>query len=158
MLVFVINYGKGRTKKDDGPAVAIDNDVTSKAEHLFARHCNLLPLAEPGADVQLTRAGTELVDGIETLVVRARSEQIGEIEFSFAAQSGLYVRCKQALPGTDPSKPQFNETLLSDYKDVQGAPLPMRITAKQAGRAFLDITIVDASFAEGFDEDTFAKP
>jgi hypothetical protein len=89
MLVFVINYGKGRTKKDDGPAVAIDNDVTSKAEHLFARHCNLLPLAEPGADVQLTRAGTELVDGIETLVVRARSEQIGEIEFSFAAQSGL---------------------------------------------------------------------
>jgi hypothetical protein len=34
----------------------------------------------------------------------------------------------------------------------------MRIKGKLAGQPFLDITIVDATFAEGFDEDTFAKP
>src|SRR5205823_4356238 len=95
-MVFVVNDGKGWTKKGDAPAEAIDNDFTEKIEHPFARFCNLAPLT--GKEIRLTKLGEETIGGRKSIGIRARSEELGEVDFYFAKQSGLLLKAQTSTP------------------------------------------------------------
>jgi hypothetical protein len=156
LMVFVVNHGKGWTKRGDAPAEPIDNNFTEKTEHPFAGFCNLSLLTDAG--IRLTKLGVEKINGMEAMGIRAQSEKLGEVDFYFGSQSGLLLRSKKMLPGADPAKPSVMEASLDDYKDVQGTKVPMRIKGAQDGKAILDVTLIDARFADKFEESTFAKP
>jgi hypothetical protein len=109
-------------------------------------------------DPRLTKLDAEKVDGREALVVRAESEELGQMDLYFSKQTGLLLKLKRRLPGTDPDKPVVMETFFEDYKEVEGGMVPMRIKGLQGGKPFLDLTLIEVKFADKFDEGTFAKP
>ncbi len=155
-MVFVVNHGKGWTKKGDTPAEPSDNNFTEKTEHPFAGFCDLSILTE--AEVRLTKLGMEKVSGMDSVGVRAHSEKLGEIDFHFGVQTGLLLKIKKVVPSTDSDKPRVLETYLGDYKDVQGNEMSMRIKLVQDGKAILDINLIEARFVDEFDKCIFAKP
>jgi hypothetical protein len=155
-MVFVINHGKGWTKKGDAPAEPIDSDFTQKTEHPFAAFGNLAPLM--GKEIRLTKLGEEKVDRREAMGVRVQSDKLGEVDLYFESQTGLLLKSKKSLPASDRNKPAIIESFLDDYKDVQGSKVPMRIKGVQHGTVILDVTLVDAKFADKLEDNTFAKP
>jgi hypothetical protein len=156
LMVFVVNHGKGWTKKGDGPAEPSDNAFTERTEHPFARLCSLAPFA--AEDLHLTKLGPEKVNGKDAIGIRVRMDELGAVDFYFGVPTGLLLKSSQSLPGAGPDRPGVMETFLDEYKDVQGVQVPMRITGVQDGRVTLDVTLIDARFAERFEENTFAKP
>jgi hypothetical protein len=154
--VYVINHGKGWIKKDNAPVQPIGNNITERTEHEFAGFCNPAPLMEAG--VRLTRLGAEKVSGKEAVGIRARSDRLGEVDFYFGAQTGLLVKSRKELPAAGTDRPSVMEAFLDDYQSVQGIQVPMRITGTQDGRTNLDVTLIEARFADRFDESTFARP
>jgi hypothetical protein len=155
-MIFVINKGKGWTKKGDAPAEPIDNKFTERTEHPFGDFCNLARLTEPG--VRLTKLSPEKVNGNDVLGIHAQSNWLGEVDFYFASQTGLLLKSRKWLPGADQHKPNLMESFLDDYKDVQGIQVPMRIKGSQDGKTILEVTLFEARFADKFEEATFAKP
>jgi hypothetical protein len=155
-MVFVINNGKGWSKRGDAPAQPIDNDFTEKTEHLFAGFCGPSWLSR--LDPRLTKLDAEKVDGREALVVRAESDELGQMDLYFSKETGLLLKSKRRLPGTDPDKSAPLETTYEDYKEVDKGMIPMRIKGHQGGKLILDLTLIEVKFADKFDEGTFAKP
>lgn len=156
LLVFVVNNGKGWTKRGDAPAEPMDNNITEMTAHPFAGFCNLSPLTE--AEVRLTKMGAEKVNGKDAINIRAQSDKLGEVDFCFGSQSGLLLKSRKTLPGADTAKPRVMEAFLDGYKDAQGTLVPLRIKGVQDGKAILDVILIDARFAEKFEESTFARP
>jgi hypothetical protein len=152
---YVVNHGKGWTKKGNSPAEPIENNFTEKTEHPFAGYSNLAFLTE--ADVQLTKLRTGKIAGKQTIGIRARSE-LGEVDCYFGSQTGVLLKFRKSVPGPDPDTPSVMETFLDDYKDVQGTQVPMRIKVAQDGSPILDVTLIDVRFANKFKESVFAKP
>jgi hypothetical protein len=156
VIVFVVNHGKSWTKKGDGPSAPIDNDVTERPVHSFAGFCNLAPLTE--AEVRLTKLGEEKIGGRQAMGVRVQSDKLGEVDFYIGSQTGLLLKLRKSLPSAEPERPTVVETFLDDYKDLQGAKIPMRIQSWQDSELILDVTLIDVKFAERFEDSTFAKP
>ncbi len=155
-MIFVVNNGKGWTKKGDGPAEPSDNDFTEKTEHPFAGFCNLAPLTD--AEASLTKLPGEKVGGENTHGIRAKSDKLGQVDFYFGLRTGLLLKSRRSTPGTDPDKPGNMVTFLDDYKNVQGIQIPMRITGIKDGKPFLDVTLIQARLQENFEERIFGKP
>lgn len=156
LMVFVVNHGKGWTKKGDAPVEQSENNFTEKTEHPFAGFCSMAPLAD--AEVRLTLLGTEKVNGKNAIGIRAQSEKLDEVDFYFGSQSGLLLRSRKLLQGDEAAKPSVMEVSLDDYMDVQGTMVPMRIKGSREGKSILDVTLIDARFADKFDESSFTKP
>jgi hypothetical protein len=156
LTVYVINHGKGWIKKGDAPAEPLDNDFTDRTEHPFAGLCNLAALT--AADVRLTKLGADNVNGKNAIGIRAQSAKLGEVDFYFDSQTGLLIKSRKLLTGADPDKPRVMESFLDGYKGVQGVQLPMRIKGMQDSKTILDVTLIDARFADKLEEGTFAKP
>jgi hypothetical protein len=155
-MVFVINNGKGWTKDGNAAAVPTTNNFTEQIAHPFAVFCNLAPLME--GEPRLTKLGEGLINGREALGVRLQSDKFGQVEFYFEKQTGLLLKTIKTLPAANRNKPAVLEAILDDYKDVQGSMVPMRITGIQDGNVIVNVTILDMSFADKFDENTFTKP
>jgi len=51
-----------------------------------------------------------------------------------------------------------SETTYGDYKDFDGVTLPTRMVVSQAGKAVLDISVVQVEFPATFDAHAFDKP
>jgi hypothetical protein len=155
-MIFVINDGKGWTKKGDGPAQPEDNDFTKKTQHPFAEFCNLKPLTE--MSVRLTKLTNEKIEGYDAMGVRAQSETLGQVDFYFAMQTGLLLKSKKSLAHQETGKSLVMESILEDYKDVESVKVPMRIRGFQNGELTLEVKLVDVKFADKYEESTFAKP
>jgi hypothetical protein len=156
LLVFVINHGKCWTKKGDAPAEPSDNNYTKRTEHTFAAFCNLAPLTEAGA--RLTKLGAKKVNGEKAIGLRAESKKLGEVDFYVSMQTGLVLKSRKLVPGTDQNKPSIMESFLENYKNVKGIQVPMRIKGAQDGKPIVDVTLIEARFANTFEDNTFAKP
>ena len=156
VMIWVINNGKGWTKKGDGPSEPMDNNFTDSAEHTFAAFSNLAPLVEGHA--QLTTLGDEKIGGREATGIRVQSDKLGEADLYFSLETGLLLKSRKSVPGTDPNKANIGETFLDEYKDVQGGKVPMRIRVTYDGKELFNIHLIDVKFSDRFDDATFAKP
>jgi len=155
-VIYVLNHGKGWSKKGNAPAEPIDSRFTESTQHPFGGYSDLSLLTR--SDVPLTKLGVEAINGKEAIGIRARSDKIGERDYFFASQSGLLLKSKVTVSGPEGTKPHVMESMFSDHKEVQGVPVPMRRKGTLDGEANLDLTLIEVRFADKFDESTFAKP
>jgi hypothetical protein len=156
LMVFVVNRGKGWVKEGDSPATPIPVDFAERPQHPFANFCNVSLLTEAGEG--LTKLGAEKVNGKDAIRIRAQSDELGQVDFYFATQTGLLLKSRKLRPGADPGKPAVVESFLDDYKDAQGTQVPMRMKVAHDGKLQLDVTLIEAKFADKFEESVFAKP
>lgn len=155
-MIFVDNQGKGWTKKGDAPAEPTEKNFTEWLEHPLAGFANLSPLMD--ADVRLTRLKPERIAGKDTIGLRVESARLGAVDCYFDTRTGLLTGSRKlgALPGEQ--KQSVMETILDDYRVIQGYPVPFSCKATQDGRAMLDFVFLEVRFADKIDPAPFAKP
>ena len=121
--------------------------MTPKAAHPFEQWFDV-PLLD-AETMGLTFVGATKVGDSEAITVRARTER-GVADFSFDTMSGLLLKVVQGASGV--------ETLLSDYKEIQGGMVPMRVRGYRGGKVLMETTFLDVQFIDVFKADEFARP
>lgn len=153
---WVINDGKGWQRRANGEATEIANEITKHEAHQFAKFLDVTLLTEK--DVGLTVAGEQKVDGRAAILLQGESQKLGKVDFYFDPTTALLVKSKKLAPHPLTNKESLMEAYLSDYKDVQGGKVPMRIKGYAEGKLLFEITISEIQFHEKLDAKEFAKP
>ena len=153
--VWVIKDGKGWQKSGDEEATEIVNDTTKRERPPLGDFVNLSDLQD--SNTTLTVMGEEDVNGRPAVVVKCESKG-GEAVTYFDKETALLVRVRKFGPHPVTGKEMDLEAYLTDYKEVQGGQVPMRIIAYGEGKPLFDVTILDIEFLDRIDPKAFAKP
>src|SRR5262249_22162698 len=75
----------------------------------------------------------------------------------FDKATGLLAKMeRRAL--ADAQKEVTEESCYSDYKDVDGVKVPMKIVVRHDGEQFLEMEVTEYGFLERIDDSAFARP
>jgi hypothetical protein len=89
---------------------------------------------------------------------RVAREGHQDVKLYFDKESGLLVRTKNrhkdAMSGSDLE----HEAIYSDYKEVSGVKVPMKVTVKRDGKRYVETKMVEVTLAEKLDPKSFEKP
>jgi hypothetical protein len=161
-MAWVVNDDKGWLKRKDDPPVPIKNDKQSKkaivnlARHSFASFFAVNELSADG--VTLKVMGEEKVEGRPCIVVQGEAETRETVHFCFDKTNALVLKSKKTAAHPLTGKMALLESYMSDYKDIDGGSVPMRIRATSDGKPIFDIKFIDLKFPRKLDEKVFAKP
>jgi hypothetical protein len=79
------------------------------------------------------------------------------VKLYFDKESGLLVKTESRVKD-DNGQEVTEETLLSDYRDVQGTRQAMKQTVRRDGQPYLECEITECRLAERLDAGVFARP
>jgi hypothetical protein len=150
VMVFVLNHGKGWTKAGGGEPEPEENAFTERTEHPLSASINLLPSLND--KLRLTRLPGGTADTRGRIGIRAEGEDVAPVNLYFDAQTGLLQSARDAR------EPPAAETVLEDYKEIQGGMVPMQIKIVRAGQLIGHATFLEVEFRDKFEEREFAKP
>jgi hypothetical protein len=68
------------------------------------------------------------------------------------------VKVRTNTPDPRGGKDVKKEAFLGDYKEVQGARVPMRLRTYRGGELLVDMTLIEVQFFNRIDGKVFAKP
>jgi hypothetical protein len=139
--VVVIKDGAAVERAKDGSFNRRENTfLAERQRHLYTTFF----------DVTQMKLANPVVVGNENDMVVVRDRDT-KVDFFFHKTTGLLAKSVQsALP--------TSETLLTDYKDFDGGMVPTRITNWHGYRVIIDLTILDITFVDKWDESVFGRP
>lgn len=124
------------------------------AEALMARLVQL-----QGKDFTLTAAGEKQVEGKPAAGIKVSSKGHRDVTLYFDKGSGLPVavemKTKDFMQGGQEIK---QESIILEYKDVQGLKYPGKIKIVRDGMKFVESDMTDIKLLEKLDDNTFKKP
>jgi len=115
----------------------------------------LLPLKDP--TLKLESVADATVDGKPCAGVRVTGPDKRPFVVYFDRQSGLPLRMTARMTGFM-GQDYDQETLFSDYRDVEGIRKAMRIVVKRDGERFLEQTITEFRVLKDVPPETFVLP
>jgi hypothetical protein len=153
----VYNHDKAWMKMNE-QAMEMDGDhlAAAKDEMHARRVSHLLELKDPG--YKLSALPEAKVDGKAAVGVKVSSAGHRDVSLYFDKDSGLLVKSEMRIKNPDTSEEANQETFYSDYKDIQGAKEPMKITVKRDGKVFTEGENSDMKLLEQLDDKVFAEP
>lgn len=89
--------------------------------------------------------------------LRADTQEMGQVIFSFDKAKGILLRVKGQIDRPD-REPVKVERIYSNHKVVNGLLMPMKVTMHVNGRLDTEMTIDQVEFLDRLDAATFALP
>jgi hypothetical protein len=157
-IVTVINHDKA-WRKMGGDSMALEGDQLEEAkEEAYAAYVTTLaPLKD--SSYTLTSLGDSKVDGHAVVGVKVSSKGHRDISLFFDKDSGILLKSERKVKDTMGGGDELmQETLYSDYKDIEGVKHPMKVTIKRDGKKFIEQENSDMKLAEKLDDKLFAEP
>jgi hypothetical protein len=156
-LLYVVNgerawlHVAGETKELKG------EELTDQQESLYTEHIHtLVPLLKHKA-FTLDALGEVKANGRAAVGVRVSSRGHKDVNLYFDKVTGLLAKSeRRALD--DNQKEVTEETFYSDYKDVDGVKVAMKVAVHHDGRRFLEMEMSEYRFLERIDAGEFARP
>jgi hypothetical protein len=142
-----------------GPALA------DQKEDLYSNWvATLIPLRDP-KQFKLSTLDEIQVDGRPAVGVQVTSAGHHDIRLYFDKETGLLVRRDSHFrePRTrsneDPDKKEgIQEAYFTNYKEIDGARLPMKFTLKRNGKVFAEEEVIDWKAVPKLDDSVFGEP
>ncbi|MCS6866350.1 MAG: hypothetical protein RMJ56_15085 [Gemmataceae bacterium] len=116
----------------------------------------LFPLQDP--QYTLTPLESITVDDKPAWGVQVSRAGYRPIKLYFDQQTGLLAKVETRVRDENSPHEVNEETILSQYTDVQNTRQPMRLLVKRNGQMVMDVVIKEVKLAAAVDEKTFAKP
>jgi hypothetical protein len=82
----------------------------------------------------------------------------GDVTLHFDKESGLHVKTTSRARDEEADKEVAEETVYSDFRDVQGVKSAMRFVVQRDGKPYLEGTTTNLQLLEKLDAATFARP
>jgi outer membrane lipoprotein-sorting protein len=136
-----------------------DKDAVEEArQEMHANRVeNLVALKDKA--YQLSVVGDAKVGDRAAVGVRVSRKDFRDVNLYFDKENGLPLKSERIIK--DPmagGKEMTQVSIYSDYKDVNGLKVPMKIAITRDGAKFLDGESTEVELAEKFDEALFKKP
>jgi hypothetical protein len=155
-LVHVLNRNKGWFKLNDDTEELDKEELAEAQEEAYAGWvCTLVPLKE--REFTLTPLGEVKVGQRAAQGVRVSPRGRREVNLFFDQKTGLLVKT-EARVKDDGGQEVTEETLLNDYRDVQGTRQAMRIVIRRDGQPYLEAELTSCQLVERLDDSVFARP
>jgi hypothetical protein len=132
-----------------------DQVVEAKADMYAGRVATLVPLKSK--DFTLAPLGEEKVNGQDAVGIKVSSKGHGDINLYFDKSSGLLVKSQRRIKDMDGQETD-QETLNSDFKDVDGIKHAAKITINRDGKKYVELEVSEYKFVDKLDDSLFAKP
>jgi hypothetical protein len=156
-VVHVLNGNKGWTRVGD-ETKALDKDELAEAKE--QAHAGWVATLVPLKDKTFTLAtvGEIKVDGRAAAGVKVSHKGRRDVDLYFDKETGLLVKSETRVKDEGSGQEVTEETVYSDYKEVQGTRQAMKFTAKRDGKAYIDGEAISYELAEKPAASAFDKP
>lgn len=153
----VLNGDKGWRKFNDNlmelDANALANE--KRGLYLLVVPARIVPIF--GKGFQYASDGEEKIDKKAAVKVKITAPDGKDFTISFDKESGLPVKVVARVAGIQ-GQEFTQETIYSDYKDVDGIKRPMKVSAKRDGQSFMEQEVNEFKVLDKVDPKTFEKP
>jgi hypothetical protein len=157
-VVNVMDGGKGWSKVGDA-VTELDKDAVAEAAE--KQHvgwvASLVPLVD-GKGYTLATTGEQMVGKTKAVGVKVTAKGRREVDLYFDKDTGLLVKHESRVKDEGSGQEVQEETVHSDYKDVQGIKQAMKLITKRDGKEHLDVEVSDVQLSEKLDDGVFVKP
>jgi hypothetical protein len=144
------NFGDMKTELDKNGLAAMKRGV-----YLQIVPVTLVQLKEKGFKVEA--AGEEKVGDKPAVKIKATGPDGKDFTLSFDKESGLPVKMVAKVVGFQ-GQDVTQETIFSNYKEVDGIKKAMKIENKRDGEKFQDLEITEFKVLDKVDAKTFDEP
>jgi hypothetical protein len=158
----VVNDDKGWIKTNDTLMDMPKDVLAEQREQMFSNwHAFAMPLALKDTQFELSTLGETEIEKRKVVGVRATSKGHRDLNLYFDKETGLPVKGEwrvKDLQGFAGGNEVTQEVFLSDFKDVDGMKVAMKVVIKWDGKPYVDAEFSDYKLEEKLDDDVFAKP
>jgi hypothetical protein len=156
-FVNVITKDKGWIKLNDD-VKELDKDQL--AEGLEQTHAGYVAALYPLTDKAYTLAATgeTKVNDKPALGVKVSAKGHRDVTLYFDKESGLLVKSEHLVKDEGSGQEVAEETLYSEYKEVQGTKQAMKFTVNRDGKLYVQGESTEIHLSEKLDDNAFAKP
>jgi hypothetical protein len=156
-LVYVFNGDKAWLQVAGQTTPVKGKELDDLKEELHAQQVEtLVPLLKDKA-YKLHALGEAKVGGRPAVGVRVESKGHKDVNLYFDKKTGLLVKSeRRALD--DAEKEVTEETFYSNYKDVSGVKVPMKVVVHHDGKKHLEMEMTEYRFLDKLDDSEFARP
>lgn len=155
-VTVVLNRDKGWLKFND-LVMDMDKDAVAEArEQAFSSWvAGLTPLKDK--KFRLSTLGEVKIGDRPALGVKVASEGHRDVDLYFDKETFFLVKSEYRVKD-DNGQEVTEESLLSDYKEVEGTKQSAKLTIKRDGKPYLECEMSDWQFSDKLDDSVFAKP
>ena len=134
-----------------------DELAQQKEERYAFAVSSLTPLK--GGDYKLSPLGETKVVDKPAIGVKVSHKDHQDVNLYFDKDSGLLVKMERKTKAQEEgNKEVTQEDIYSDYQDVGGAKMPMKLTILRDGKKYVEGEESDVKAVDKHDDKTFAKP
>lgn len=133
-----------------------DERAEAKEQAHAAWVSRLFALKDP--QYTLTALEGTLVDDKPAWGIQVTRAGYRPINLYFDQQTGLLVKVETRVRDETAQQEVTEETILSQYTEVQNTRQPMRLLVKRNGQMVMDVEITEVKLAASVDEKAFARP
>ncbi len=151
--------GKNLWINANGMNVPTDDKMLAEVrEQMYQGEVGRLTVLRDEKKFKLTPLGDVKVDGQDAVGILVASKGHRDISLFFDKKSGLVVKIEHR--SLDPMSGQefTQETLLKNYRDVDGLQEAKNLIVKRDGKDFMVAEVTETKVVDKFDDSTFAKP
>jgi hypothetical protein len=154
----VVNGDKGWVKDDKGVTEMEKEQLAEQKEHLYVGWvASLLPVKDNG--YTLAPLAEIKVDSRPAVGVKVAHEGHRDVKLYFDKETALPVKSEAVAKDLQQGGKEVNEeAFYSNYKDVEGVQIPMKIVIKRDGKLFVEAENSNVKPAAKLDDKVFARP
>jgi hypothetical protein len=156
-LLYVINGGKAWFRVAGETVELKGEELEDQKAGLYAEHVQTLVPLLKDKGFTLGPLGEVKVNGRDAVGVKVASRGHKDVNLYFDKATGLLAKTeRRALD--DAKQEVTEETFCSDYKDVDGVKVPMRVVIRHDGKEFMELEFTEYGFLDRIDDSEFARP
>jgi hypothetical protein len=157
VFTIVLDGDKGWIKDQGGTKEMPKDQLAEQKESQYAGWVSwLLPLKDKS--FQLAPLGESKVAERTAVGVKVSSKGHRDVNLYFDKESGILVKSEHRAKDDMSGQEVNQEAYYTDYKDLAGLKVPMKITIKRDGKQFVEAENHDLKMVEKLDASVFAKP
>jgi outer membrane lipoprotein-sorting protein len=158
----VVNGDKGWIKNND-MVMPMDKDMLAEQkEQLYANWIGFVnPLVLKEKTFELSPIGEIKIDNRTAVGIRAASKGHRDLNLYFDKETYLPLKCEwrvKDLQGVQGGKEVTQEVFPSDYQDVDGLKIAVKVLVKWDGKKYVEAELSDLKNEEKLDDSVFAEP
>ncbi len=157
VFTIVVNGDKGWTNANGSTQEMSKEQLEEQKQGLYNGWvATLVPLKDKAYKVSFL--GESKVGDRQALGVKVARKDHYDVNLYFDKETSLLVksstRLKEAMSGQEVEQ----EASYSEFKEVAGVKIPMKVSIKRDGKQFVEAENSDIKLAEKLDDSVFAKP
>jgi hypothetical protein len=157
-LVKVVNNDKAWKKLNEEAAEAADKEEVAEARQELYEGWVTMMMPLKDKEFKLAALGEVKVNDRPAVGVRVQKKGYRDVNLYFDKENHLLLKSEMVVKDEMSKKEVTQESFYSNYKELDGAKIPMTLTVKRDGKRYVDAELSDVKAADKLPDNLFDKP